>query len=175
MEKDVMYQFGYVLGELTAVLEKTLPKIGGNKALASRIHLIVSDTPSKIDPWLVELAKMEQEVPGISKEDIVETLDRYYNLLVQIDRSEYSTRSDQGFYLGLYHTRGRQSLIATRKRIGTRIKELRESKGLSQRELAGMADIGYSHLCRIEKGDYNVSVDILARLGTALGVELTLS
>ena len=175
MEKDIMYQFGYVLGELTAVLEKALPKIGGDKALASQIQLLVADTPSKIDPWLVELARMEQEVPGISKEAIIDTLDRYYNLLAQIDRSKYSTKSDQGFYFGFYHTSARQSLIVTRKRIGTRIKELRESKGLSQRELAGMADIGYPHLCRIEKGDYNVSVDILSRLGTALGVELTLS
>lgn len=175
MEKEIMYQFGYALGELTAVLEQALPQIGGNEELASKIMLLVADTPSKIDPWLVNLAGSTQEVPGIAKEDIIETLDRYYNLLTQIDRSRYSTKSDQGFYLGYYHTRGRQSLEVTRKRIGVRIKDLRESKGLSMRDLAAKADMGYAHLCRVEKGDYNVSVDILARIGAVLGVELTLS
>ena len=175
--KDIDYQFGYALGELTAIVEKALPNLDDTGFLKDgKLVTLVADQPSKIDYWLVQIAKAEHGIAkGVKKNDLIDTLDRYYKLLEQIDLKAYSTKNDQGFWFGYYHTKARGSMLVTRQRLGQRIKQLREERKLSQRELAGMADIGYPHLCRIEKGDYNVSVDILARLGTALGVELTLS
>lgn len=51
-----------------------------------------------------------------------------------------------------------------RVRIGSRIKELRSEKGLSQRELASLSGVHYSNLGRIELGKYNARLDTLEKL-----------
>ena len=45
-----------------------------------------------------------------------------------------------------------------RERIGKRIAEIRKSKGLTQRKLAELAEIGYGHLARIETGKYSTAL-----------------
>jgi len=56
-----------------------------------------------------------------------------------------------------------------RARIGKRIKEIREGRGLDGRELAQLAGIDAANLSRIENGRYSVGLDILAKIATALG------
>ena len=174
--KSTIYQFGYALGELTAIVENILPGIEGTESLRGfgKFQTVVADQPSKIDPWLVELVRMEVEdyVKGIKQSDVIETIQKYYDLRDKIDVRTYSTSKDQGFWFGYNHQKARGTVLLTRQRIGQRVKELREENGLTQRALAEMADIGYSHLCRIEKGEYNVSIDILSKLSTALGAEI---
>jgi transcriptional regulator with XRE-family HTH domain len=41
---------------------------------------------------------------------------------------------------------------------------------LTQEDLAGEAEIGMRHLGRIERGEISPTVDILAKVATALGV-----
>lgn len=55
-----------------------------------------------------------------------------------------------------------------RQRIGQRIKELRESAGLTQQELADKAGLQRSNVARIEGGKYNVGLDILAAIAAVL-------
>ena len=63
---------------------------------------------------------------------------------------------------------------ANRTRIGNTIREMREKRELSVRQLAEIAGISYSNLSNIENGRYNVSIDILSRVCAALGCELTI-
>lgn len=56
--------------------------------------------------------------------------------------------------------------------LGTRIKELRKQKGLSQFEVAEAAGIDPKSLSRIESGVFNPAIDTLHGLAVALGVEM---
>ncbi len=59
-------------------------------------------------------------------------------------------------------------------RLGTMIKGLRESKGLSQTELAKRARIARVYLVLLESGKRkNPSLEILRRLAKALDVPMT--
>ena len=56
-----------------------------------------------------------------------------------------------------------------RARIGSRIRELRESKGIEARDLARLAGIDAANLSRIENGKYSVGLDILSKIAAAMG------
>ncbi len=62
--------------------------------------------------------------------------------------------------------------METKKLIGTRLKELRRSKGLSQEQLAEKADINSKYLSRMECGTENPTLDMLIKLANALDVEM---
>jgi transcriptional regulator with XRE-family HTH domain len=57
-------------------------------------------------------------------------------------------------------------------RLGRRISELREKRGLSQTQLADMAAIGRAHLSQVENGAVAARIDTLYSIANAL--ELTL-
>jgi len=60
----------------------------------------------------------------------------------------------------------------TKKLIGTRIKELRKGKGLSQEELAEKAETSPNYLSRMERGAENPTLDMLIKLSNALEIEM---
>ena len=60
----------------------------------------------------------------------------------------------------------------TKELLGSRIKEIRRLRGLSQEVLAEMVDIDPKHLSRIEVGQSFPSFNTLDRLANALDVEL---
>lgn len=62
--------------------------------------------------------------------------------------------------------------IIERKRIGLRVKELREAAELSQKELAEKCDLKQQHIARVELGKYSTGIDILSKIAAALGVKL---
>jgi transcriptional regulator with XRE-family HTH domain len=57
-------------------------------------------------------------------------------------------------------------------RLGRRLSTLREKRGLSQTQLADMAQIGRAHLSQIENGAVAARIDTLYALAQAL--EMTL-
>lgn len=59
-----------------------------------------------------------------------------------------------------------------REKIGQQISEIRREKGLTILQLAEMTGLDNSNIGKIEKGRYNVGIDILGRIADALGVEL---
>ena len=61
-----------------------------------------------------------------------------------------------------------------RKRIGSRIREIREAKNMEARFVAKLANIDAANLSRIEQGKYSVGLDILHRISTTLGVKVDL-
>ena len=58
------------------------------------------------------------------------------------------------------------------KKLGTRIKEIRKSRGLSQERLAEKVDISPRYLSRLEVGQQIPSIETLAGLAEALEVQL---
>jgi transcriptional regulator with XRE-family HTH domain len=58
-------------------------------------------------------------------------------------------------------------------KLGRRLSELREKRGLSQTQLADMAEIGRAHLSQIENGAVAARIDTLRAIAQAL--ELSLS
>ncbi|RKS26532.1 DNA-binding XRE family transcriptional regulator [Flavobacterium endophyticum] len=59
-----------------------------------------------------------------------------------------------------------------KQKFGLKIKELRKLRGLSQEKLANLAEIDRTYLPTIEKGERNVSIEIIERLAIALGVKI---
>lgn len=57
-------------------------------------------------------------------------------------------------------------------KFGNKIKELRKVKGLSQERLANMAEIDRTYLPTIEKGERNVSIEVVEKLAKALNVTI---
>ena len=51
------------------------------------------------------------------------------------------------------------------------LKALRLAKGLSQEELAHLADIDRTYISSLERCVYNASIDVVQRLASVLGVE----
>lgn len=60
-----------------------------------------------------------------------------------------------------------------RKRIGKRIADIRKEKGYTTRELADKCGVHFSNVGKIERGTYNVSIDILSKIADVLGIEIS--
>lgn len=56
--------------------------------------------------------------------------------------------------------------------LGEAIRDVRQSKGISQEKLALLAEVDRSYVGRVERGDNNVAVLTLLRLASALGISL---
>ncbi len=56
------------------------------------------------------------------------------------------------------------------EKIGKHIKDLRNGKNLSQQALAELAGMSYKYLGEIERGQVNLSVEILIKIAQALQV-----
>lgn len=61
-------------------------------------------------------------------------------------------------------------MTETLESIGKHIKDLRGEKKLSQQSLAELAGISYKYLGEIERGQVNLSVDILIKIANSLHV-----
>lgn len=59
-----------------------------------------------------------------------------------------------------------------RVRIGTRIREIREERGIEARELAKLAGIDAANLSRIENGKLSVGLDVLSKIAASLGKKI---
>ncbi|MDA7803898.1 helix-turn-helix domain-containing protein [Crocinitomix sp.] len=59
------------------------------------------------------------------------------------------------------------------RQIGNNIKRLRVEKKISQEKLAELSDLDRTYIQSIEKGERNISVEVLLKLSVALRVEVT--
>ncbi len=55
--------------------------------------------------------------------------------------------------------------------FGQRVRELRESRGLSQESLAAVAGLHRTHISLIERGHRSVRLETVVALATAMAVE----
>jgi len=64
-------------------------------------------------------------------------------------------------------------LIVYQKKLGQRIKEIRESKGLSQLDVASVCDYDKTTISRIENGRTNITLKTLVTLALAMEVDIS--
>lgn len=57
-------------------------------------------------------------------------------------------------------------------KIGQRIKELRDTATMSQKDLSYAADLDRSYIASVENGQRNISIVNIEKIATALGVTL---
>jgi len=58
-----------------------------------------------------------------------------------------------------------------RKAFGSRIRETRKAKGISQEKLGDLAGLHRTYIGAIERGEQNVSVDNIAKIAKALKIK----
>lgn len=63
--------------------------------------------------------------------------------------------------------------LPVRLRVGANVQRLRRSRGLTQEQLSELVGNTGKHLGQIERGEVNVGIDTLARLASALEVDVT--
>lgn len=56
--------------------------------------------------------------------------------------------------------------------VGARVRELRKERGLSQEELAHLANLHPTYIGKLERGERNMSVESLEKAASALGLSL---
>jgi len=61
-------------------------------------------------------------------------------------------------------------MTSLRTRLGAKIRNLRKSRHYSQEQLAGLAGMNAKYLSEVERGERNLSVDLLAALADVLEV-----
>ena len=59
-----------------------------------------------------------------------------------------------------------------KRRLGYRIRQLREDREISQRQLALMTGTSRSYLWKLESGKADVGIDVLCRIARALDVKV---
>jgi transcriptional regulator with XRE-family HTH domain len=60
-----------------------------------------------------------------------------------------------------------------RKRFGKRIKELRQARGLSQKELARLLKQDANWIAGIEKGEDDISIEMIQKLSIAFQINIS--
>lgn len=66
----------------------------------------------------------------------------------------------------------REPKMALRRLAARRIRQIRESQGLSQEALADLADLHRTYVSSVEREERNITVDSLERLADALHVDV---
>jgi XRE family transcriptional regulator, master regulator for biofilm formation len=63
--------------------------------------------------------------------------------------------------------------VMNMEKVGAKIREIRERKGLSLREVAKRLGIGHAYLSRVENDKVSPNVETLAKIAEALGCEIS--
>lgn len=61
-----------------------------------------------------------------------------------------------------------------REKIGNQIRRRREELGITQVQLSDLSGIDRANISKIERGTYNISIDILSRISEALNLDVEL-
>lgn len=63
-------------------------------------------------------------------------------------------------------------MVNINKKLGSKIRELRKEKELTQEDLAYKAGLDYSYINQIENGKRNPSMEAVEKIAKALGVKV---
>lgn len=64
-------------------------------------------------------------------------------------------------------------VLETQKRLGKRIRGLREARNLTQEKLSSLAGFTQKYLGEVERGTGNITIELLTKLAGALDVSLS--
>lgn len=65
-------------------------------------------------------------------------------------------------------TRSKKTIPIYRKQLGTAVRIRREEKHLSQEKLAELAEVHRNYIGLVERGEQNLTVDMLVRISKSL-------
>ena len=101
---------------------------------------------------------------------VAKSFDRNYSH----DKSEmvYSVFCDVQGNLGLSFSSWSSDREKERSRIGSRLKQIREKKGMEAKSIARLSGIDPSNLSKIESGKYSVGLDILSKIASTIGASV---
>ncbi|MDR5898856.1 helix-turn-helix transcriptional regulator [Halomonas vilamensis] len=57
--------------------------------------------------------------------------------------------------------------------FGQRVREIRKAKGLTQENMAALAEIDRSYMGHIERGEKNITLTKIYQISEALGIDVT--
>lgn len=60
-----------------------------------------------------------------------------------------------------------------KKKLGKRVKQLRQEKGLSQEALAHLSELDRTYIPSIEKGERNISLEVIQKLAGAFKMTIS--
>lgn len=60
-----------------------------------------------------------------------------------------------------------------KKKLGKRVKQLRQEKELSQEALAHLAELDRTYIPSIEKGERNISLEVIQKLAGAFKITIS--
>lgn len=120
--------------------------------------------------------KAHLPVPREEQLTIAKALAHYFEKNFSDDKSSmvYWVLMDMLANVGFGFSYAGSDRSEERKRIGARIRQLREEKRIEAKQLATLAKIDAANLSRIEQGKYSVGFDILTKIADALGVKVDL-
>lgn len=64
--------------------------------------------------------------------------------------------------------------MSNRERIGSELADLRNKRGMTTRQLAELCGVNNANITKIERGNYNVSIDILSKICDKLGAKVSI-
>lgn len=115
-------------------------------------------------------------VPKEEQQTFAHSLAQYFEKNFSNDKSSmvYWVLMDMMAHTGYSFYYAGSDRSEDRERIGAKIRQLREDKGMEAKQLAVLANIDAANLSRIEQGKYSVGLDILTRIAHVLGVKVDL-
>lgn len=157
----------YNLGRLIAAVEVCISTPKEFAALA------IKNPMQKLLPKFIEASKQAAQQPDDTQNAIIMAI--VSNLPADPFPPRLTIAEANAAWVGYYKQRARLTdPKAIRHAIGQKILEARTKAGLSQQQLADLAGIDRTNVTKIETGLYNVTLDTLSRIGTALGLDVDL-
>lgn len=137
-----------------------------------------------LDSFTIEVVDLDGEeftlisyaaVHYTKQKSIAHSLANYFDECFSDDKSSmiyWVLMKTMGNGFAFYYKKS--ELNVERERIGAKIRQLRENRGMEAKQLAILTNIDAANLCRIEQGRYSVGFDILTKISQALGVKVDL-
>jgi transcriptional regulator with XRE-family HTH domain len=63
--------------------------------------------------------------------------------------------------------------MTVQEKLGARIKELRQQKGISQEKFAELADLDRTYISGIESGKRNISLEVISRIAGVFDISIS--
>ncbi len=70
------------------------------------------------------------------------------------------------------NSRPRERKTSLQKAFGAELRKIRLEKGLSQEALADLADLHFTYVSSVERGERNISLENIGKLAKALGYRI---
>ncbi|MFG6386069.1 MAG: helix-turn-helix domain-containing protein [Muribaculaceae bacterium] len=156
----------YNLGRLIAVIEVCVD------TPADFVGMAIQNPLQKLVPLFIQAAKQES---ANNESEYNHLITAIVNNIPPTFPARLSPTEATQAWMGYHKQRTRiadPKIIRTE--IGTKIRNAREAAALSQQQLADLAGIDRTNVAKIETGRYNVTLETLSRICTAMGLNLDL-